>query len=396
MHFKSNVKFENYYTEIRLYFKNYLSNFNLLKYDKILVNLKICNFSKQLSVNLPTVSTSKFLHKNFSFISYLLNITITLERCFWIRLQSVFRFVSQSCQIHLLNLFDLTNNNNNLEVFEPFYRQYICSSFVQDFFKNHIEDEWVHDDCPKKFSEAIISFNEFYSSYAKSINQLYSRKFEMYSKKIKFFFMGEKNEAKNNFIVWLINLLNNPTNSLLFILFPELKIFVEKIINVRDFLGFYARFHFFFTLLVLKLNYNLPRIKYEIYILKSKQNYKIIESKFFNLLILEFRCMICIFGTTVLTEKIYVNLLFFKSYISFIRLHIPKITKCLFVDDFYDLNACTYLESLLSVEFKPIGSLKLSSESEFSKIPKCRITAINQKLIVCKRDFSKEFCVQIY
>ncbi|RVD93340.1 hypothetical protein TUBRATIS_001300, partial [Tubulinosema ratisbonensis] len=225
-------------------------------------------------------------------------------------------------------------------------------------------------------------FNSFLGEYAKQVKEIFSNKFERYNQIVrKSFLFNDLEEQKAYFQVWLANLIYNKTNSLLIILFPEIKFILNKIKQTNNLRLHYKRTHFFFSLLVFKLNYNLPRFKYEFEKISKNKNFLITDSKFINLFVLEMRCLIYFYGVSLFVNVYIIKLFLFKAFVCYTRSHNPKLHEYFLFNEYTIFEDLNHLFDQISANFKPSTNFYLSKEGEFCKETKLHILEISDKLI---------------
>ncbi|RVD91141.1 hypothetical protein TUBRATIS_24180 [Tubulinosema ratisbonensis] len=366
---------------INTFFREFTTKYEPIDQIETLKIVQKNNERRNISVRISYLYRVKGLSLYSPFVLYLCNIIYTLEKRFSLRLKNIFGFVVQlnsTVPCNMLKYF----KEDKIKYFTFFYDNYITSSFIQNCFKEEIEILGQFENLKEIVSVAIKKFNEFFNNYIKTIPRLYDSKFRLYFRRVNNYCFSINQTRSRNFLqVWLIDLFNNNTNSVLLILFLELKYLIESIMHYEKFLFFPKRFHFFFSLLIYKLCFNLPRLKYEFNKLKTKQNFLFTDSKYINMFVLEIRCMMTAFNISVLLDKDQLKLIFYKSFISYVRLISPNLLNCILFDEFTNFESFKGYSKQIRVSCIPTTNFNSNRSNGSNVLENAKIEFLNPVLI---------------
>ncbi|RVD91142.1 hypothetical protein TUBRATIS_24190 [Tubulinosema ratisbonensis] len=360
---------------LKEYFDKYIIRIPKTNLQSTMVSLNKSKERMFYSINLSTLLVFRSIHKEKNFKFYVLELTNKLENRFAFRIDHTTRQTNQNISKILQDIFCYFDDENVFEVFHKFYRKYIFSDYVLDYFKKTENYCLPGLKLDLKISILLEKFNTFYFEYSHTVNQILDQCFKPYSVKIAPYFFSKNNQiVKETLQIYITDLLYNKINCLLVILFPEIKLILENLADACTLRFLYMRFHFFFSLLVCKLNYNLPKLKYEFDKSSFFDNFLITDSKFFNIFVLEIRLFICVSCLTLLNNLKQINLIFLKAFISFVRCRNPDFL------DYFLLNEFTPLDHFIGLE-NHIEIFLKAFEKGSKNLPKLNIQSIDNKLI---------------
>ncbi|RVD91163.1 hypothetical protein TUBRATIS_23960 [Tubulinosema ratisbonensis] len=325
----------------------------------------------------------------FKFFS--LNIISLLENRFFLRLKDVLNFYLSKTTISFKVLFKKHGDNKSKTEALLLYNKFICSSFVQNFFSRRFDIPQADARLTSVIPFIINFFNKFFSEYTENVTPPFlNLNFNYPIKYRKLFFSETQNKTNINLLIWVHDLLNNKTNSLLIILFPELKLIIKKIYKFGCIKAYYKKFHYFFALLVFKLNLNLPKIKYEFDKMNKTDECLITDSKFINLFMLEMRCLICTFCLVVFTDKELMKLLFFKAFACFVRSLNRNFLKCFLFDEHSVFNIFKDKYDFIRLNLDDLYARHMINKVSLEAISKCNVITLSDKIIFLEVNFLSE------
>lgn len=236
---------------------------------------------------------------NFCFIKTIGN----LEERFFFCLKHIYRCFCGPVQKTISNLIDYKNNPKETKKFFQFYDKFIDNKYVNDYFikPNVNSDEIIMENFDQILDSLVNEFNNFFSCYLEEMVLFLDAPVRDYfPSKNTFFYNRNSIDTQKRLKVWLEDLLNNETNLFLLILFPELKCLLNEVNKTQSAALNSKKFHMFFSLILLKytafLNFFSLILKYN----KDSSTFKITDSKFLNLFILDLRCFIYVFCKNLL------------------------------------------------------------------------------------------------
>ncbi|RVD92167.1 hypothetical protein TUBRATIS_13380 [Tubulinosema ratisbonensis] len=361
---------------VYFYLKNYISNVLPSTAKNILKQYE--NENKKINSSISKLIVKKSSKKSppNNFQTFAFKLTLALEERFTIRMMNLYRVLAYD-QRHALNPdFDFLFKNVK---FCEFYQKFISSSLVHSYFKKENLTQNIEEPT-KKTIFLFKGFNEFYMKYAQSLIQFYNYNFGHYYKKFNpIFGVSDPQLQKDYFQVWVFDLFNNKTNSLLIVLFPELRVILDRIPLLFNFVIHYKRLHFFFSLLVLKLNFHLPKIKSEFD--KLGEDLLITDSEFMNLFCLEIRCFICILSLFIFTEEDTIKIMFLKAFACYMRSLDSNILKYFLFDEYTILENKKDALKQTQIDFNSKNNFYLINKVATSGIPKCDILSISPNFV---------------
>lgn len=313
----------------------------------------------------------------------------TIEERFFIRFFIIYKFSTNIERTHLDDIMILHQNSTDRYEFLNFYKNFITSSFSENYFENSkpVIKEKMNENFNIIFLNLIYEFNKFRTNYFESIKMVFTDVYGTYFYLVRrLFYTKNLSETQNNMKIWVADLFNNETNSILLLIFPELTLFIDKIKNQLGFKYNYKKIHYFFSLVIFKFTLRLPFIKSDFLKQKNNDSFLITDSKNFNFLTLEMGCFMSFFAFLLINDQSSFKYLTLKSFISFIRLKNPNFLKFSLLHEYCNLNNFDKIDDM--IELNENYLLYYFTSRNFARLEHIK----NIKIIQMKKDlFNREY-----
>lgn len=338
---------------IKSFFINLVSDIDKDEINRILEELKkFSNKKENFSVSQKICLPLKFrddINKEFKFEFF--ETIYQLENNLHVFFLGLIRFLTKIKQ-HSLHSLSYKNNKEILDKFLLTYKKYFTSSFTEEFFQEKdrnfiiVNEVYLYDNLKMLLEE----FNEFKNIFLIHFNDFFVFTFKHYFQPTNDFFYSHNDSLTYKKLkIWVKEIFDNETNSILLVIFPELKIIFLKIIPTEHIRNLYKRIHFLVSVIVFKFHFLLPFLEEEIKLYKSIVSFDIINLKKFHYFILEIRLLLTFFAYVFDFAQKEKKIFFFRAFLSYVRIKNGKMLKYFLVEEFMEIDIFYKIEE--SIDF---------------------------------------------
>lgn len=330
-------------------------------------------------------------------ISSILEKTIEqLENRFFIRFIKIMSFVTKK-YCHHLSFLVYEENTNNLVTFQKAFKAYFTWFFTENYFhKNKLmtKENIKQSDLNSILKILIEQFNCFTEEFFQNINLIFTNNFEDYFKiQPELLKSRDKLFLSQKMKFWVKDIFENRTHFILLMLFPELKLFIGFKDNFKVAKTPYKDLHFLVSFIITKFHFILPFLRAEFKLCQISKEFNIFNSQRFKYFILEVRLILALISPGFKLDHIKRKFLYFKSFISFIRLQNEDLLSYFLVDDFLEFENFILIHEFVKFDSNWVyntddHNLKKDKLFQRGKIIGFDLESINHNNIILQSDKS--------
>lgn len=176
-------------------------------------------------------------------------------------------------------------------------------------------------------------------------------------------------------------------------LFPELKLFIGFKDNFKVVKTPYKDLHFLVSFIITKFHFILPFLRAEFKLCQISKEFNIFNSQRFKYFILEVRLILALISPGFKLDHIKRKFLYFKSFISFIRLQNEDLLSYFSFDDFFEFENFILIHEFVKFDSNWVyntddHNLKKDKLFQRGKIIGFDLESINHNNIILQSDKS--------
>ncbi|RVD90629.1 hypothetical protein TUBRATIS_29400 [Tubulinosema ratisbonensis] len=284
-----------------------------------------------------------------------------IENTFFTRFEKIYLFLmKKSFPDTFFYPGDIKHSDASNEIYK-FFCTFIYNVKIRKYFYpgsaefNSIDDiSYEVNDFSKKLEGLINRFNIIYKNFMLQMRVIYMSDIENYSKYFGLNFLPNSEFCTEKIIkYWTVTFFNDETNLILLTLFPDLKYFIEFLVETPTIdIATFKMFHLFFSLIAFKYHFLRENIKSrtEECIKKAEM---ITQSNFFNMFMMDMRFTIALASINLLDNSQISSMLFFKAFLSYVRIEDATFLNFFFIDEFYIFDECIIEKIFHGTKVKP-------------------------------------------